>query len=38
MTYDDKELTRIQTAQVELVDRLISLPRTTGVRGEAMRA
>src|SRR4029077_14496990 len=38
ITYDDKELTRIQTALVDLVDPLISLPRTTGVRGAALHA
>ncbi|MEO9169219.1 MAG: DUF2971 domain-containing protein [Aestuariivirga sp.] len=38
ITYDDKELTRIQTALVDLVDPLISLPRSTGVRGDALRA
>lgn len=38
ITYDDNELTRIQTALVDLVDPLISLPRTTGVRGDALRA
>ena len=38
ITYDDRELTRIQTALVDLVDPLISLPRTTGVRGDALHA
>ena len=38
VTYDDRELTRIQTALVDMVDPLISLPRTTGVRGKALRA
>jgi Protein of unknown function (DUF2971) len=38
ITYDDNELARIQTALVDLVDPLISLPRTTGVRGDAMHA
>jgi hypothetical protein len=38
ITYDDAELTRIQTALVDLVDPLISLPRTTGVRGDALHA
>jgi hypothetical protein len=38
ITYDDKELTRIQTAIVDLVDPLISLPRTIGVRADAMHA
>jgi hypothetical protein len=38
VTYDDNELTRIRTALVDLVDPLISLPRTTGVRGNAMHA
>lgn len=38
ITYDDKELTRIQTALVDLVDPLISLPRTTKVRGDALHA
>jgi hypothetical protein len=38
ITYDDKELSRIQTALVELIDPLISLPRTTGVRGDALHA
>ncbi len=38
MTYDDKKLTRIQTALVDLVDPLISLPRATGVRGDALNA
>jgi hypothetical protein len=38
ITYDDSELMRIQTALVDLVDPLISLPRTTGVRGDALHA
>jgi hypothetical protein len=38
VTYDDQELTRIQTAFVDRVDPLISLPRTTGVRGDALNA
>jgi len=38
VTYDDNELTRIQTALVDFVDPLISLPRTTGVRGNALHA
>jgi Protein of unknown function (DUF2971) len=38
ITYDDKELARIQTALVDLVDPLISLPRTTGVRSDALHA
>ena len=38
ITYDDKELTRIQTALVDMVDPLISLPRTTGVRGDTLHA
>jgi hypothetical protein len=38
VTYDDQELTRIQTALVDMVDPLISLPRTTRVRGNALNA
>jgi len=38
ITYDDTELTRIQTALVDLVDPLISLPRTARVRGDALHA
>ena len=38
ITYDDEELTRIQTVLVDLIDPLISLPRTTGVRGDALHA
>jgi hypothetical protein len=38
VTYDDQELTRIQAAFVDRVDPLISLPRTTGVRGDALNA
>jgi len=38
ITYDDTELTRVQTALVELVDPLISLPRTTCVRGDPLHA
>ena len=38
VTYDDNELTRIQTALVDLVDPLISLPRTTSVRGDPLHA
>jgi hypothetical protein len=38
VTYDDSELTRIQTALIDMVGPLISLPRTTGVRGDALHA
>jgi hypothetical protein len=38
ITYDDRELTRIQTALADMVDPIISLPRTTSVRGDALRA
>ena len=38
ITYDDQELARIQTALVDLLDPLMNLPRTTGVRGDALRA
>jgi hypothetical protein len=38
VTYDDEKLTQIQTALVDLVDPLISLPRTTNVRDDALRA
>lgn len=38
ITYDDKELTRIQTKLADLVDPLISLPRTTEVRDDALHA
>ena len=38
ITYDDDELTRIQTLLVDLVDPLISLPRTTRVRGGRLHA
>src|SRR4029077_2942487 len=36
--YDDAELRRIQTVLVDFVDPLISLPKTTRVRGEALHA
>lgn len=38
VTYSDTELTRIQTALPDLVDPLISLPRTTRVRGDPLQA
>ncbi len=38
VTYDDQELTRIQTELVDLVDPLISLPRTTRVGSDALHA
>ena len=38
VTYDDSEVTRIQMALVDLVDPLISLPRTTRVRGDPLHA
>jgi hypothetical protein len=34
----DNELARIQAALVDLVDPLISLPRTTGVRRDPLHA
>jgi hypothetical protein len=38
VTYHDNELTRIQTELVDLVDPLISLPRTARVRGDHLHA
>jgi hypothetical protein len=38
VTYDDNELTRVQTAIVDLVDPLISLPREIRVRGDSLHA
>jgi len=38
LTYDDEKLARIQTGLVDLVDPLISLPRTTRVRRDALHA
>jgi hypothetical protein len=38
VTYDDAELTRIQTALVDLIDPLISLPRSVRVGSGAMHA
>jgi hypothetical protein len=38
ITYNDRELTQIQTSLADLVDPLISLPRTTGARGDALHA
>jgi Protein of unknown function (DUF2971) len=38
ITSDDAELRRIQTVLVDFVDPLISLPKTTRVRGEALHA
>ena len=38
ITYDDMELTRIQSELAKIVRPLISLPRTTDIRGRAMHA
>jgi hypothetical protein len=38
VTYDDDELARIQASLVDLIDPLISLPRTTRVRGNSLHA
>jgi Protein of unknown function (DUF2971) len=38
LTYDDAQLTRLQTSLADLIDPLISLPRSTGVRGDALSA
>jgi hypothetical protein len=38
ITYDDAELTRIETALVDLADPLISLPRNVRVGSDAMHA
>jgi hypothetical protein len=38
ITYDDAELTRIQTALVDLVDPLISLPGKVNVKDDAINA
>jgi hypothetical protein len=38
ITYDDGELRRLQIAFVDFVEPLISLPRTTRARGEALHA
>jgi Protein of unknown function (DUF2971) len=38
VTYSDRELTRTQTALIDLVDPLISLPRATRVRGDPLHA
>jgi hypothetical protein len=38
ITYDDDELTHIETSLLDLVDPLISLPRKTGVRGKPLNA
>jgi hypothetical protein len=38
ITYDDRELARIQAALVDMVDPLISRPRTTRVHGDALHA
>jgi hypothetical protein len=38
VTYDDADLTQIETALTNLIDPLISLPRTIGVRGDPLHA
>ncbi len=38
VTYDDKKLRRIQKALVDLLDPLISLPRTTRISGDPLSA
>jgi hypothetical protein len=38
LTYDDAELTRLQTGLTDLIDPLISLPRSTAVSGDALHA
>jgi hypothetical protein len=38
LTYDDRQLSTLQTSLADLIDPLISLPRRTGVRGDALHA
>jgi len=38
LTYSDRKLTRIEKALADLIDPLISLPRSTVVRGDALHA